>query len=117
VVARAGALTGPDAPRVVWHVERSADTGRAWSAPPVDLVFVDGDHTEEGCALDWETWHDHVALGGHVVFHDARSAPGSPTGLEGVIAVVDRLFREGGGAPGWEIAREVDRAVAVRRVA
>ncbi|MEA2189771.1 MAG: hypothetical protein QOK16_4782, partial [Solirubrobacteraceae bacterium] len=27
-----------------------------------------------------------------------------------------RVFREGGGTPGWEVAREVDRAVAVRRV-
>jgi len=116
VVARAQAAAGPRAPRVVWHVERSEDTGRIWSAPPVDLLFIDGDHTEQGCALDWELWHGHVASGGHVVFHDARSAPGSPAGIDGVIAVVDRVFRAGGGTPGWEIAREVDRAVAVRRV-
>lgn len=110
VVARAA---GPHSPRVVWHVERSGDAGARWSQP-VDLVFVDGDHTEEGCALDWETWHPHVVPGGHVVFHDARSAPGTE-GIAGPIAVVDRLFR-GAGTAGWEIAREVDRAVAVRRV-
>lgn len=112
VVARAAAGVG--APRVQWHVARSEDAARGWTQP-VDLVFVDGDHTQAGCALDWELWHPHVKPGGHLVFHDARSAPGSPPGLEGPTAVVDRLF---GGEPtrGWEIADEVDRAVAVRRL-
>jgi predicted O-methyltransferase YrrM len=112
VVARAAARSG--AARVQWHVERSEDAARRWKQP-VDLVFVDGDHTEAGCALDWQLWHPHVRPGGHIVFHDARSAPGSPPGLEGPTAVVDRLFR-GEPARGWEIADEIDRAVAVRRL-
>ena len=112
VVARAAA--GAGAPRVQWHVARSEDAARGW-AQPVDLVFVDGDHTQAGCALDWKLWHPHVKPGGHVVFHDARSAPGSPPGLEGPTAVVDRLFR-GEPTRGWEISDEVDRAVAVRRL-
>jgi len=116
VVARAQAAAGASSPRVVWHVERSEETGCAWSGPPVDLLFIDGDHTERGCALDWELWHRHVARGGHVVFHDARSAPGSPPGIDGVIAVVERVFRDGGGTPGWQIAREIDRTVVVQRV-
>lgn len=111
VVARAAGAA--DAPRVEWHVQLSEDAARHWTQP-VDLVFVDGDHTEAGCALDWELWHPHVKPGGHVVFHDARSAPGSPPGLEGPTAVVDRLFRIAP-TPGWELAGEVDRAVAVRR--
>ncbi|MGH2840337.1 MAG: class I SAM-dependent methyltransferase [Solirubrobacteraceae bacterium] len=111
VVARAA---GHGSPRVQWHIERSEDAGRRWSEP-VDLVFVDGDHTEEGCALDWELWHPHVSPGGHIVFHDARTAPGSPPGLAGPTAVVDRLFRDRV-TRGWELVHEVDRAVAVRRV-
>jgi predicted O-methyltransferase YrrM len=110
VIARAARDGGP---RVAWHVERSEDAVRRWSQP-VDLVFVDGDHTEAGCRLDWELWHAHVRPGGHIVFHDARSAPGSPAGLPGPTAVVDGLFRNGSPA-GWELAEEVDRAVAVRR--
>ena len=115
VIARAAGAADGDAPRVAWHVERSEDTARAWRGPPVDLLFVDGDHTAAGVALDWELWHEHVAPGGHAVFHDARSAPGSPAGIGDVIGVVDGLFRDGGGTPGWSIAEEVDRAVAVRR--
>lgn len=112
VIARAAGGTG--GPRVAWYVERSQDAAYDWTQP-VDLVFVDGDHTEAGCALDWELWHPHVKPRGHIVFHDARSAPGSPPGLVGPTAVVDRLFRDRV-TPGWEIADEVDRAVAVRRI-
>ena len=115
VIERSRARAGACAPRVVWHVQRSEDAARGWSQP-IDVLFVDGDHTEAGCALDWELWNEHVKPGGHIVFHDARSAPGGPPGIAGPIAVVDRLFRAGGGAQGWEIAREVDRAVAVRRL-
>lgn len=49
------------------------------------------------------------------LFHDARSAPGSPPGPPGPTAVLDDLFRRRP-QPGWELAHEVDRAIAVRRV-
>jgi len=115
VVARAS--RGADAPQVVWHVERSEDTARGWTLP-VDLVFVDGDHSEAGCATDWDVWHRHVAPGGHVLFHDARASQPGGRGLPGPTAVIDRLFR--GAAPeagaGWTIAREVDRCVAVQKL-
>src|SRR5213075_2581311 len=59
-----------EGPRVVWHVERSADAAAAW-CEPVDLVFIDGDHSEAGCRLDWELWSPFVPPGGVVLFHDA----------------------------------------------
>jgi predicted O-methyltransferase YrrM len=109
------ACRGGAAPRVVWHVAFSADVARSWSAGPVDLVFVDGDHLEPGVRLDWELWHALVAPGGHVLFHDARLGRPGGRGLPGPTAVVDRLFRGPDAVPGWEIAAEVDRCVAVRR--
>jgi hypothetical protein len=81
----------------------------------VDLVFIDGDHSEEGCALDWELWHPFVEPGGAVMFHDARASQPGGRGLPGPTAVVDRLFRGPDAVPGWEILREADRAVAVTR--
>ena len=39
------------------------------------MVFIDGDHSEAGCELDWSAWHPFVAPGGRVVFHDARAGP------------------------------------------
>lgn len=113
VVGRAARRGGP---RLFWHVALSADVARGWSEA-VDVVFVDGDHSERGCALDWECWHPFVTVGGQVVFHDARQGRSGGDGLPGPTAVVDRLFRGDGTVSGWEIAAEADRTVVVRRVA
>jgi len=114
-VARAQRRRGPGAPSVHWHVCLSAELASGWRGE-VDLVFIDGDHAESGCELDWSSWHPFVGLGGHVVFHDARAEEPGGRGLPGPTAVVARHFRSGGGTPGWEIVAEADRTVAVRRV-
>lgn len=116
VVARAARRSPGGGPRVTWHVALSEDVARGWTAP-VDLVFVDGDHSEDACALDWELWSRHVVEGGVVVFHDARASRRGGVGLPGPTAVVDRLFRGVDAVPGWAILREVDGAVAVARQA
>jgi predicted O-methyltransferase YrrM len=112
VVDRAARRRG--GPRVIWHVALSAEAAAKWRAP-VDLVFVDGDHSEEACRLDWELWHPFVEPGGVIAFHDARAGKPGGWGDPGPTAVVDELFRDGGGAHGWEIAAERDTVVAVRR--
>ena len=97
----------------VWHLTYSQDIGPHWTLP-IDLLFIDGDHTEEGVRRDWELFSKHVRAGGHVLFHDARERDGM--GWPGPTAVVDALFRSGGEvAHEWTVAAEVDRTVAVRR--
>ena len=96
-------------PTVHWHVGTSEEAARDWDLD-VDLVFIDGDHTEAACRLDWELWHGFVEPGGVVAFHDARGGDPGPT------AVVERLFGAGGeGPPGWSVCDERDTIVAVRR--
>jgi predicted O-methyltransferase YrrM len=116
VVERAARRRGGGAPSVHWHVVLSAELASRWSGE-ADLVFVDGDHSEAGCELDWECWHPFVPAGGHVVFHDARAGRPGGRGLPGPTAVVTRHFRTGSGTSGWEITAEGDRTVAVRRIA
>lgn len=115
VVARAARQAGTGAPHIHWHPTFSVDVARGWSQP-VDLVFIDGDHSEEGVAADWEAWHPFVAEGGAVVFHDAREGAPDGRGLPGPTAVVDRLFRGPGAISGWKIAQQADGAVAVERL-
>jgi predicted O-methyltransferase YrrM len=112
VVGRAARRGGV---RAVWHVALSHDAAREWTLP-VDLVFVDGDHSEAGCRADWEGWHRFVVPGGHVVFHDARAGQPGGDGLPGPTAVVEGLFRSEDPVGGWQIAAEADRTVAVRRL-
>ncbi len=113
-VARAVRRRGRDAPTVRWHVALSGDVAAGWR-DEVDLVFIDGDHSEAGCELDWSCWRPFVALGGRVVFHDARAGEPGGRGLPGPSAVVARHFRTAV-TPGWEILAEADRTVAVARV-
>jgi predicted O-methyltransferase YrrM len=111
VVARAARHGGP---RVRWHVALSEDVAPGWSAP-AELIFVDGDHAEDATRLDWRLWHEHVAPGGHLLFHDAREGRPGGRGLPGPTRVVDELFRGAQPLEGWSIAAEVDRTVAVRK--
>jgi len=99
VVGRAGG------PRVHWYVARSQDVGRDWPGPPVDVVFIDGDHSPEGVREDWDVWHPHVREGGHVAFHDAREPGLGPT------QVIAELFPR----DGWQVTHEVGNMVVVTR--
>jgi predicted O-methyltransferase YrrM len=111
IVERAARRRG--GPRLQWHVALSEEAAEGWSQP-LDFVFVDGDHSEAACLLDWELWNGHVEPGGVVAFHDARVGKPDGWGDDGPTAVVDRLFREQG-VPGWEIVAERDTLVAVVR--
>jgi predicted O-methyltransferase YrrM len=113
-LARAIRRRAQRVPSVYWHVALSHEVAASWVGE-VDLVFVDGDHSEAGCELDWSSWRALVAPGGRVVFHDAREGEPGGRGLPGPTAVVTRHFRAGG-TPGWELLCEADRTVAVRRL-
>jgi hypothetical protein len=110
VIARA-ARGGP---AIRWHIDYSQRLAERWT-DPVDVVFIDGDHSEAGCRADWERWHAFVEPGGLVLFHDARLSQLGGSGLPGPTAVVDAVFRAAGPPPGWQIVHEVDSLVAVSR--
>jgi predicted O-methyltransferase YrrM len=112
-VGRAARRAG--GPRLRWHVCTSEEAAQRWNGTPVDVVFIDGDHTREGARLDWDLWSPHVPAGGAVVFHDAREGKREGRGLPGPTAVVDELFRGASPVAGWVIGEEVDSAVAVAR--
>lgn len=37
----------------------------------VDVLFIDGDHSYEGCMADIVNWYGSLAVNGHLLFHDA----------------------------------------------
>src|SRR5215210_7958915 len=103
VVERAARRSG--GPTVRFHVDFSASVAQRWTLP-VDLVFIDGDHSELGVHKDWDLWHPFVVEGGQVLFHDARASQPGGRGLAGPTAVVDRLFRGPRALPEWKITAE-----------
>jgi MMP 1-O-methyltransferase len=40
------------------------------SVQAIDLLFIDGDHSIEGCSFDFDAYQDAVLPGGYLLFHD-----------------------------------------------
>lgn len=60
-----------------------------WSQGPVDLVFIDADHTYESCKADFLAWDPFLKVGGYMVFHDNH--PIIFPGVVKVLAEVDAM--------------------------
>ena len=67
-------------------------------AQPLELLFVDGDHSYDGARADFERWSGRVRPGGHLLFHDAVDTGGYGNVYPGVA----RVAAEVGGEPAWE---------------
>ncbi|MCM6772690.1 class I SAM-dependent methyltransferase [Nocardia sp. CDC159] len=59
---------------VVGVVGASATVARIWRAP-IQLLFIDGGHTEEAAQRDYDSWAHWVAGGGALVIHDVFPDP------------------------------------------
>jgi predicted O-methyltransferase YrrM len=68
----------------------SHEVADSWSAGPVGLLFVDGDHSKRGARLDIESWSEHLAEGARIAVDD-YGHPDWP----GVKEAVDELVAEG----------------------
>lgn len=43
----------------------------------IHVLFIDGDHSYEGCKTDIDSWYPHMASGGVMLFHDCdATSPG-----------------------------------------
>lgn len=86
----------------------SLDQAMEWSGPPIGLLFIDADHSYEGCRSDLIAWAPHLADGATIAVDD-YGHPDWP----GVKEAVDALVSEGMLAP-IEIFHE---RLAVTRIA
>ena len=73
------------------------------SEGPVELVFIDGDHSYDGLRSDWEAWSDRVSRGGLIALHDSVSSVARPIDDAGSVRftreriMVDPRFERAGG--------------------
>lgn len=63
----------------------SKEIGKKWTGK-VDMVFVDGDHSYEGCKGDIKSWLPHIRDGGIIAFHDYGER------WPDVVKAVDEIF-------------------------
>jgi predicted O-methyltransferase YrrM len=50
---------------------RSEEVGATWDKGPIDVLFIDGDHSFEGVTADIRAWLPHVKPDGLLLFHDS----------------------------------------------
>jgi predicted O-methyltransferase YrrM len=100
--------------RAVWIEKFSQDVVRNWSGA-IDLLLIDGDHSEAGVERDWKDWSPFVSRGGVVIFHDAQVFEGGWLTPEyGPVKLVDRVFRQCSEGD-WTIQEEIHSLVVVQR--
>ena len=95
-------LTGVEAAR------RLADAGE----PPVDFVFIDGDHSYDGLRGDWEAWSGFVAPGGVVALHDSCSSAEREIEDAGSVRYTREVIRRDAR---YEVTEVVDTLTVLRR--
>jgi len=69
-----------------------ADSRTASPPPePLELLFIDGDHSYEGAKADFDRWSAFVRPGGHVLLHDAVDTGGYGNHYPGVARAVEEI--------------------------
>jgi hypothetical protein len=81
------------APRLSWIDRPSIEAAEQFANGTLDLVFIDADHSYEGCKADIEAWRPKLRPGGWLTGHD-YDADRYP----GVIQAVKELV------PGYQLA-------------
>jgi predicted O-methyltransferase YrrM len=100
-----------------------------WPAEPVDVAFIDGDHSFLGALRDFEAWLAKVAPGGLILIDNATD-PGCPGVIElaaliktlgsvqflGAVGMYGNTVFQKNDMPAWEALAELGRACAARGV-
>lgn len=100
-------------------IEDSKETAKRWlkeGAKPLDMVFIDGDHSYEGCSGDIMLWTPMIKSGGLMSIHDYNKQNIEPNPMgphpgpwPGVNKAVDELIESGA-----EIYSIVDSLITFR---
>jgi len=100
---------------VEWQRLTGVDAARLYAAserPPVDFIFIDGDHSYDGLRGDWEAWSPLVAPGGVIALHDSRSsAERDIEGAGSVIFTRESILRD----PRFRLVESVDTLTIMSR--
>ena len=59
--------------RVKFYKQNSREVGEKVHEiidEPIDFLFIDGDHTVDGCFNDFMLFYPHVSVGGYIILHD-----------------------------------------------
>jgi predicted O-methyltransferase YrrM len=76
--------------KVIVGNSHKVETGKE----PIDLIFIDGDHSYNGVRNDFLHWYKKIKFGGSILFHDATKTRPYVTYHEGVGKFVKEIEKE-----------------------
>lgn len=86
----------------------SVEFAKTWDKP-IDVLFIDGDHSYEGCKKDIEAWFPHLVPNGVALFHDCdESSPGV------MWATAEYYYKKGGTS--YELLKRTDRNTSIAKI-
>ncbi|MBW4646040.1 MAG: class I SAM-dependent methyltransferase [Goleter apudmare HA4340-LM2] len=71
--ARNSALSAGLGHKIKFHKMNSLEMSKRFNElinQPIDFLFIDGDHTKEGCMSDFVNFYPYVSTGGYIMLHD-----------------------------------------------
>jgi predicted O-methyltransferase YrrM len=99
--------------RVILMRQFSYDAIASWREP-IDLLFLDGDHSFEGVTRDFREWGRHVRPGGVILVHTSQLSPAKPVPTTcGPYRLVHEVVPH---ETGFRVARAVDSTTVVVRM-
>lgn len=92
---------------IIWIKGLSGEIAKVWEKP-IGLLFIDGDHSYEGCKTDYEGFAKYIIPGGYLVIHDYIPKSKTFRGVEMVIGEA----KDSGLWEDWEV---IGRTISARR--
>ena len=100
----------PGVTGAVFHRGDSVAIAKDWDKK-IDVLFIDGDHSYEGCKRDIEAWLPHLKENGVMLFHDCdESSPGV------VRAVSEFVDTYKGVMTSWKLFKRTDKNTSISEV-
>lgn len=92
---------------------RSKTAAQVWKErgmPKIYCLFIDGDHSYEGCKTDIQSWYPHMVEHGVMLFHDCdESSPG-------VVQAVAEFVDTHRGIVKWEMYKRTDKNTSMSKI-
>lgn len=108
----------PKVPGTHFYQGDSVEVARVWgnikndiNGKGISVLFIDGDHSYEGCKRDIEAWFPHMKEDGVLLFHDCdESSPGV------VQAVAEFVNTYKGTLKSWQLFKRTDKNTSMSKI-
>lgn len=99
----------PKVPNTTFYRGDSVAIANEYKDGKISVLFIDGDHSYQGCKRDIEAWLPHMKEGGVIFFHDCDET--SPGVVQAVAEFVNTHT-----VNKWEIYKRTDKNTSVSAI-